>query len=347
MGTSLRRDTVTMHVGISAIAYHLPDAVLDNAALAAANPRFQPEKVKAKTGIDRRHVAAPDETAADLAVAAAERLFAETGIARDGIDHLIFCTQAPDYFLPTSACLIHARLGLESAAGAFDINLGCSGFVYGLGIAAGLILSGQARRVLLLTADTYSKFIDVEDLSARSIFGDAAAATVIEGGRGGLGSFVYGTDGAGADNLIVPTGGLRGPTDEAETGAGYQIHGGRRRSGKPLHMNGPEVFNFSIAAVPAAVRALLGKAEIGMDDVDLFVFHQANTTMLEALRRRLDIPSERFFVDLADAGNTVSSTLPIALHRASAQGRLKAGDRVMLVGFGVGYSWAATLLTWG
>lgn len=347
METSLRRGIVTMQVGISAIRYHLPDTVLDNAALAAGNPKFQPDKVKAKTGIDRRHVAGPDETAADLAVAAAERLFAETPVSRDTIDHLVFCTQAPDYFLPTSACLIHARLGLSHSAGAFDVNLGCSGFVYGLGIAAGLIVTGQASRVLLLTADTYSKFIDIEDLSVRSIFGDAGAATVIEGGRGGLGPFIYGTDGRGANHLIVPTGGLREATDEAETGSGYTVHGGHRRSGKPLHMNGPEVFNFSIAAVPPAVRSLLDKAGIGMEDVDLFVFHQANTTMLEALRRKLDIPPARFFVDLADCGNTVSSTIPIALSRAAAQGRLAVGNRVMLVGFGVGYSWAATLLIWG
>ncbi|GGF24085.1 3-oxoacyl-ACP synthase [Aliidongia dinghuensis] len=335
-----------MQVGIAAISYHLPETVLDNASLAAANPRFQPEKVKAKTGIDRRHVAAPDETAVDLAVAAGERLFTESGIDRTSVDHLIFCTQAPDYFLPTSACVVHGRLGLPAEAGAVDINLGCSGFVYGLGLASGLIHSGQASRVLLLTADTYSKFIDVEDLSVRSIFGDGSAATLVEAGGGSIGPFVYGTDGKGAEHLIVPTGGLRAPVDEASPDDGYIIHGGRRRAGRPLHMNGPEVFNFSIAAVPAAVRALLHKAALTMADVDLFVFHQANTTMLEALRRKLEIPVERFFVDLADAGNTVSSTIPIALRRAASQGRLQAGDRVMLVGFGVGYSWAATLLTW-
>ncbi|MDB5362912.1 MAG: ketoacyl-ACP synthase [Rhodospirillales bacterium] len=336
-----------MQVGIVSIAYHLPDEVLDNESLAAANPRFRAEKVKAKTGIDRRHVAADDETAADLAVKAAERLFAERGIARDTIDLVIFCTQAPDYFLPTTACIIHARLGLSTTAGAFDINLGCSGFVYGLGVAGAMIETGQANRVLLLTADTYSKFIDIGDLSVRSIFGDAGAATLIEGGRGALGPFVYGTDGTGAGHLIVPTGGLRSPSDGVETGGGYTVHGGRHRPGKPLHMNGPEVFNFSISAVPKAVEALLEKAAVPIDAVDLFVFHQANTTMLEALRRKLDIPPERFFVDLSDAGNTVSSTIPIALRRALEQGRLQPGYRVMLVGFGVGYSWAATLLTWG
>ena len=335
-----------MRVGIVSIAYHLPNDVLDNESLAAANPHFRAEKVKAKTGIDRRHIAAPDETAVDLAVKAAERLFAETGLARETVDLVIFCTQAPDYFLPTSACIVHARLGLPTDAGAFDINLGCSGFVYGLGVAGAMIQSGQASRVLLLTADTYSKFIDVDDLSVRSIFGDAGAATLIEGGRGALGPFVYGTDGAGAPHLIVPTGGLRAPIGGSEADGGFTVHGGHRKPGKPLHMNGPEVFNFSITAVPKAVDALLQKAGVPMEAIDLFVFHQANTTMLEALRRKLDIPVERFFVDLSDAGNTVSSTIPIALHRAAAQGRLKSGDRVMLVGFGVGYSWGATLLTW-
>lgn len=336
-----------MRVGIVSIAYHLPDEVLDNERLAAANPHFRADKVKAKTGIDRRHIAAVDETAADLAVKAAECLFTETGVERETIDLVMFCTQAPDYFLPTSACIIHARLGLQTTAGAFDINLGCSGFVYGLGVAGAMIQSGQASRVLLLTADTYSKFIDVEDLSVRSIFGDAGAATLIEGGRGSLGPFVYGTDGTGAGNLIVPTGGLRLPVDGAGTDDGYIVHGGRRRPGRPLHMNGPEVFNFSISAVPKAVQTLLEKAALPMEAIDLFVFHQANATMLEALRRKLDIPAERFFVDLSDAGNTVSSTIPIALRRAAEQGRLKSGNRVMLVGFGVGYSWAATLLTWG
>jgi 3-oxoacyl-[acyl-carrier-protein] synthase III len=336
-----------MHVGIAAIAYHLPDAVLDNLALAAVNPRFQPDKVKAKTGIDRRHIAAPDETASDLAVKAAERLFADHDIARETIDLVIFCTQAPDYFLPTTACTIHARLGLAESAGAFDVNLGCSGFIYGLGLAGAMIETGQASRVLLLTADTYSKFIDVEDLSVRSIFGDAGAATLIEGGRGGLGPFVYGTDGKGADHLIVPTGGMRAPMGAEAGESGYVIHGGARRPGRPLHMNGPEVFNFTIAAVPKAVETLLAKAAIPAEAIDLFVFHQANTTMLEALRRKLEIPPERFFVDLSDAGNTVSSTIPIALARAARQGRLAPGNRVMLVGFGVGYSWGATLLTWG
>lgn len=333
-----------MSVGIAAIAYHLPDAVLDNAALGLADPRFHADKVKAKTGIDRRHIAAPGECASDLAAAAAAKLFAEKGISPGEIDYLIFCTQAPDYFLPTTACLIHQRLGLRRDAGAVDINLGCSGFVYGLGLAKGLIASDQAARVLLLTADTYSKFMAASDLGVRSIFGDGAAATLIEAGEGrALGAFIYGSDGNGAPNLIVPTGGLRDPGDDTR----FESASGELRRGRPLTMNGPEVFNFTIAAVPDLVRATLGRAGLVAEDIDLWVFHQANATMLEALRRKLELPPDRFWLDLAEAGNTVSSTIPIALARAHAAGRLPLGTRTMLVGFGVGYSWGACIAEWG
>jgi len=333
-----------MGVGIAGIAFHLPAEILDNEALARHAPRFQPDKVKAKTGIDRRYIAAAGETAGDLATEAARKLLAAQAIDPASIDYMILCSQAPDFFLPTTACLVHERLGLRPGAGALDINLGCSGFVYGLGLAQGLILSGQAARVLLLTADTYSKFIDVDDLGTRTIFGDGAAATLVEAREAGaLGPFVYGTDGRGAEHLIVPSGALR---DRAGTGGGYRTHSGEQVPGKPLHMNGPEVFNFTIAAVPGAIRDLLGKAGIGAEQVDLFVFHQANATMLEALRRKLEIPPERFHVDLS-AANTVSSTIPIALSQAAAAGVLKPGMQVLLLGFGVGYSVAGTLLRWG
>jgi 3-oxoacyl-[acyl-carrier-protein] synthase-3 len=330
-------------LGIAGIAFHLPDAVLDNAALAREFPRFQPDKVKAKTGIERRHIAAADETAGDLAVQAALKLLALPGIRAETIDYLIFCTQAPDYFLPGTACLIHRRLGLKPEAGALDINLGCSGFVYGLGLASGLIGGLQAGRVLLLTADTYSKFIARDDLGTRTIFGDGAAATLIEARPGaGIGPFVYGTDGSGAEQLIVPTGALR----DRGGGAGYDSHNAAHATGTPLQMNGPAVFNFTIAAVPRAVEQLLDRSGQSRDDIDLFVFHQANATMLEALRRKLDIPPERFLVDL-DCANTVSSTIPIALARAAAAGALRPGMQTLLLGFGVGYSWAGTLLRWG
>jgi 3-oxoacyl-[acyl-carrier-protein] synthase-3 len=327
---------------IAAISTAFPSTCLDNAAIAALHPRFRAEKVEAKTGVARRYIAAPDECASDLAVAAAQKLFADSAVLPEQIDYLILCTQAPDYFLPTTACGVHQRLALRAGAGALDVNLGCSGFVYCLGLAAGLLVSGQANNVLVLTADTYSKFIDRDDIGTLSIFGDGAAATLVTAGGGEIGPFLYGTDGSGGPKLMVETGGLRRPA----AGERYVDTQGRERAGTALHMHGPEIFNFTIGAVPHAVNDLLAAAALSAADIDLYVLHQANATMLDALRRKLEIPEERFWIDLADGGNTVSSTIPMALARALAAGKLRAGMKIMLVGFGVGYSWAATIVDW-
>lgn len=335
----------TVGAGIRAMAYHLPLNRQDNQALAHHHPTLNPQKLMAKTGIEARHIAASGELASDLAVAAAQGLFNQAELSPGMIDHLIFCTQAPDYFLPTTAAMIHHRLGLRDDAGSVDINLGCSGFIHGLGLAAGLIGTGQADRVLLLTADTYSKFIADDDISTRSIFGDAGAAVVVEAGHGVLGPFQYGTDGGGAANLIVATGGLRQPSEQAD--GSYRNAIGERRAGAPLFMNGPEIFNFTLGAVPKAMTAVLTKAGLTIDAVDLFVFHQANAMMLEALRRKMGLPVDKFFVSLSETGNTVSSTIPIALCQAVASGRLRPGHRVLSIGFGVGYTWAATVMEWG
>ena len=203
-----------MQAALSAIEYYLPEKTLSTADLSAEFPEWSVEKIDEKTGIRERHIAAPDECASDLAVAAARKLFASSACQPDAVDYLLFCTQSPDYFLPTTACLIQDRLGLPKTAGALDFNLGCSGFIYGLGLAQGLIASGQASNVLLLTAETYSKFLNPRDRSVRTIFGDAAAATLLtaeDSPNALIGPFVYGTDGSGGPNLIVPTGGTRRP----------------------------------------------------------------------------------------------------------------------------------------
>jgi 3-oxoacyl-[acyl-carrier-protein] synthase-3 len=239
------------------------------------------------------------------------------------------------------------RLGIPQTAGALDFNLGCSGFVYGLGLAKGLIESGQARNVLLITAETYSKFLHPLDKSVRTLFGDAAAATLIQavdGDQPAIGPMVYGTDGSGAQNLIVPVGGMRErmatkkPLTEDENG--------NLRSPDDLYMNGPEIFAFTIRTVPHAFRTLLEKADLTADQVDLFAFHQANQYMLEHLRKKLKIPQEKFIIAMRDCGNTVSATIPIALKHAAIDGRLRTGSRVMLIGFGVGYSWGACMIRW-
>jgi 3-oxoacyl-[acyl-carrier-protein] synthase-3 len=336
-----------VNAAIKAIEYYLPSAEVSTRSLALEFPEWSVEKIEDKTGIHTRHVAGPEECSSDLAVAAAQKLFASGACQPADIDYVLLCTQSPDYFLPTTACLIQDRLGIPTTAGALDFNLGCSGFVAGLGLARGLIETGQAARVLLLTAETYSKFMNAQDKSVRTIFGDAAAATLVEAveGNASIGPFVYGTDGSGANNLIVPAGGMRRPRT-AETAEENVDQGGNRRSQDDLFMDGAEIFNFTIRTIPKCVDTLLSRSQTALSDIDLFVFHQANRYMLEHLRRRMKVPAERFYVAMGHCGNTVSSTIPIALNHAAAEGKLKSGNRVMVVGFGVGYSWAAALLRW-
>ena len=318
--------------GIAAIEYHLPERTLTNGELADEHPEWSVAKIEAKTGIRQRHLADPTETALDLGARASEKLFLSGLVDRAEIDFVLLCTQTPDYPLPTSACILQDRLGLGKTVGALDFNLGCSGFVYGLGLAKGLVETGQARTVLLVTADTYSKLLAPEDHSVRTIFGDAAAATLVRAqapGTASMGPFVFGTDGSGAGNLIVRSGGMRegGPIGQ-------------------LTMNGPEIFRFTLDVVPKLIEETLSRASLGRDDIDLYVFHQANAFMLEHLRRKLEISLDRFVINLDDCGNTVSSTIPIALKRCSADGRVTPGHRLMLVGFGVGYSWASAVIPW-
>jgi len=332
---------------IVTMASYLPEKVLDNHALAELYPQWSAEKIFQKTGIRARRVAAADETAADLAVGAANRLFRERGVARESIDFLIFCTQAPDYFLPTSACLIQERLGLQTNSGALDINLGCSGYVYGLSLAKGLIESGSASRVLLLTADTYSKFIHPLDKSVRTLFGDGAAATLIEAVKADspwIGPFVFGTDGSGANNLIVRTGGLR-HARTAASAVEYSDSSGNIRSEDNLFMDGAAIMSFTLSMVPRAVEALAAASQVSLAEVDWVVLHQANSYMLEGLRKKMRIPAGKFVLHLEECGNTVSSTIPIALEHLLQTGRLQRGQRLTLVGFGVGYSWAAAAVT--
>jgi 3-oxoacyl-[acyl-carrier-protein] synthase-3 len=337
--------TIVMRTArLQAIASFLPDSVLSNETLADLYPGWTPEKILEKTGVRERRIAAPGQTAADLACGAAEKLFAETGADRADIDFLLLCTQAPDYILPTTACLLQARLGLRQDCGALDFNLGCSGFVYGLALAKGLIETGAASRILLLTADTYSRFIHPGDKSVRTLFGDGAAATLIvaaEADQAMIGPFVFGTDGRGGANLMVPAGAARRPRD-AESAVETVDESGNVRTLDNLYMNGGAIVSFTLKAVPEAVGRLLATAGLAMDDIDLFVFHQASAFILERLRKKIGITPERFVVELESCGNTVSSTIPIALERRVGQ---PLGDRsAMLVGFGVGYSWAAALV---
>ncbi len=332
---------------ICGIAYYLPEQVLTNEQLASEFPGWSAQKIEEKTGIRERHIAGETECASDLATAAGLELFSKGISTPEEIDYVLLCTQSPDYFLPTSACLVQERLRLRKDCGALDFNLGCSGYIYGLGLAKGLIETGQALNVLLLTAETYSKYIHPHDKSVRTIFGDAATATLlraVDSKDERIGPFVYGTDGSGAKNLIVPTGGLR--TAHSANAETTEDSSGNKRTINNLYMNGAEIFNFTLRVVPETVSKLLTIAGKRVGDIDLFLFHQANSYMLDHLKRKLNIPDEKMPIMMAHCGNTVSSTIPLLLKDLEKAGRLKKGQRLMLLGFGVGYSWGGCIVHW-
>jgi 3-oxoacyl-[acyl-carrier-protein] synthase-3 len=338
----------TVAAAIRAIATHLPEQILSNEELAAAFPGWPASKILDKTGIAERRIAAPGETAADLAFEAAAKLFASGQATPDEIDFLILCTQAPDYVLPTTACILQSRLGLRREIGALDINLGCSGFVYGLSLAAGLISMGAARRVLLLTSDTYSKYINDGDKSVRTLFGDGAAATLIEAddiGASSIGPFVFGTDGKGATDLIVEAGAFRTPRCDA-TAVEQDDGMGNVRSSENLYMNGANVMAFTLREVPKTYRTLLDHANLQAEQIDHVVLHQANKFMLDALQKKLLVPDEKFPRFYESVGNTVSSTIPFVLADLVHKNDLRRGMRLLMIGFGVGLSWAGATAIW-
>ena len=327
------------HASVGPIAIHLPETVEDNASLAAEFPDWDMDQIYAKTGIRARRIAAPGECASDLGVAAAEKLFRDHNISPSTIDFLLFCTQTPDYPLPTTACLMQDRLGLPTSVGALDINLGCSGFVYGLSLADGLIRSGTAGRVLLITAETYSKYIDPTDRSLRTIFGDGAAATLVEASdEPSLGSFVFGTDGRGGNILMVTEGGARPESLALKPRK-------RKRWPSSLYMDGPELVKFTLDIVPPLIDQILDHAGWTSDQVDMYLMHQATLFMLEHLRTRLDLDRDHVPTALEYCGNTVSSTIPLLMHDLRACGRLQPGKQTLMIGFGVGLSWAGCAWT--
>jgi 3-oxoacyl-[acyl-carrier-protein] synthase-3 len=335
-----------MQAFINYVSIYLPQKKLTNQDLNFDFPEWSVDKISNKTGIFERSISQNNEFVSDMAIHSAINLFKEHNINKDQIDFILLCTQSPDYFLPTTACIVQDKLGLSTNCGALDFNLGCSGFVYGLALANGLISSHIARNILLITSETYSKHINIKDKSNRTIFGDAAAACLISSnynkGACKINNFVLGTDGKGAENLIVKNGGLR---NIKKDGIDEYLDKDFIKNDNNLYMNGQEIFKFTTMAVPKLVDDCLIKNNLTLDEIDLFIFHQANKFMLDYIRRKLDIPPEKFFMHFENIGNTVSSTIPIALYEALIKGKIgERGKRVLVAGFGVGYSYAATIL---
>lgn len=327
---------------IKGISYYLPERIVTNEELLQEFPEWSVDKVAAKVGVNSRHLAAADETAGDMAEKAARRLFKEYNIEPKTIDFIMLCTQSPDYFLPSTACILQNRLGIPTSAGAFDYNLGCSGCVYGMVLAKGLIDSGIAKNVLVLTAETYQKYLHPSDKSNRSIFGDGAAACLISTeGIAEIGNFSLGTDGSGAEHLMVKTGAAR---YKQATGHVSEDEDGHLRFDDYLYMNGSAIFNFTLEAVPIMMKDILEKNQMERDDIDYFVFHQANKFMLNTIRKVCVLPKDKFYVNIEETGNTVSSTVLIALKDCLNKGIIQSGMKVMITGFGVGLSWGGTVL---
>ncbi len=309
---------------IRAIGTYLPEQIIGNDELIE---RFEWDRtfLEDKLGIHQRHIAAEDEGAADMGVAAAEDLFAKApALQREDVQILIVCTQNPDYGLPHTSALVQDRLGLPTTTACFDIGLGCSGFVYGLAVVRGMLETLGLDNALLVTSDPYSKVIDPADRGTSPLFGDGAAATWItrEGAGGVIGEFSFGTDGSGARNLIVEP--------DAE---------GRRC----LSMNGRSIFEFMLSTIPADVDRVTAANGITPDDVELFLLHQASNHMLSYLVRRMALDPARVPIRIRDTGNLVSSSIPFLIAELAREGAL-AGKTTLLSGFGVGLSWASTIV---
>lgn len=306
------------------------------------------DQVAKTVGLRETYRTAPGQTAGDLCVAAAEALLEDLGWERESVDGVILVTQNPDHFSPATACIAHGKLGLSDRALAFDVGQGCSGYVYGLWMSAQFIAGGTCRRILLLAGDTPSQAISAEDKSVAMLFGDAGSATAIEFDASAPDmSFVLGTDGSGAQNLVVPAGAFRqrpGPTHH-ERVAGED---GGRRSPLELYMDGLAIFNFTLKRVPALVRDTLARAGWSAEDVDAFLFHQANGFILAKIAKKLGLDPARVPINIERYGNTSMASVPLLLVDDMADRvREDRPARLLLAGFGVGYSWAGAAVTLG
>lgn len=313
------------------IGKFLPQKVLSNEDIEYLG--WSAKKIFIKTGIKSRHISGVDETALDLAQGACEDLFLKYNINKNEVDYILYCTQSPDYNLPNNVSILHKKLNLRNDIASLEFNQGCSGFIYGLSISKALINSNQATNVLLVTADTYSKYIDENDRANKTIFGDGATATlltkdVVEK----FGEFIFGTNGDGASNLCLNNSGL---SKNNLTNEGFE---------NKLFMNGSEIFNFTLEVVPSSIEKVLEKNNISFDQIDYFLFHQANNFMLEHLRNKLNIPEHKFLKFIETTGNTVSSSIPLLIDSVNQKNLFKKGDKLLLIGFGIGYSWGTTII---
>ena len=329
---------------ISSIEYYLPEKIVTNQDLENENPSWKMDDVESKSGVRERHIAEEDETAFDLSKVACDKLFAKS-IDKNEIDCLIYCTQSPDFIMPPNSYLLHKYLGLSDKIMAYDFNMACSGYVYGLSMAHSFLLSGLAKKVLLVNADTYSKYINKGDRSARTLFGDGASASIIEINEQSKGflTFDFVSSGKDYEKFYIPAGGCRLPRS-TETQKEISNQSGNSRSSNNIHMDGMGVWSFINSLVPKQIKSFLKSNNLEISDIDLFVFHQASKMTLDSIIKMLKLDKDKVFINLNGLGNTVSASIPIALKDAMDQGKISKGDKILLAGFGVGMSYAATII---
>lgn len=331
-----------MGANIKWIEFSLPEILISNEKLQEEFFDYDFKKFERRVGIKQRYICGKNDTTLSLAEEACKKLFENSGLQRKDVDYLIFCTQSPEYKLPTTACILQDKLDLPTDIGAFDINLGCSGYVYGLFLSKKLV-SKERKNVILVTSETYSKLLHPNDRGNRSIFGDAATATWIQYSEvdDGIGEFVLGTDGSGYDKLIVKNGGDKYPINSAPDIRHYGS--GNSYTDNNLYMDGPEIYNFTSTQIPSVIIETLKLNLVALESIDQFILHQANKILLNQIRVTLGIPSERFFIGIENYGNTVSNTIPIALKEYMEISK-DVDRKILLTGFGVGLSWSSCVI---
>ena len=333
-----------MRATIKDIAYHLPERIVTNEALQEENPSWDMDILEMSTGVQQRHIARDDETALDLGLEACHKLFQQSEEMYSKIDGILFCTQTPDHYTPNNACILHGRLNLGEAVFALHSNPGCSGYIYGLALAQGLMQSGMVENVLLVTADTLSKSVHKQDRSTRVLFGDGAAASWITESDSTQGIIdieccTFGDH----DKIIVPAGGYRMPKS-AEPAIPTTDHNGNVRTLENAHIDMMGILGFVNSKLPSHIRKILERNQLTLDDIDAFVWHQGGKVLLDSLSRRLRVDPEKVIQNLREMGNTSSSSIPIAMKDAMDCGKISCGDKVLLCGFGVGLSWGSAII---
>jgi 3-oxoacyl-[acyl-carrier-protein] synthase III len=324
------------NAAITGVGIYVPDQVLANEEL-AKRTETNPEWIWSRTGISERRIADPEQAASDLGVIAAEQALRNAGISAEDVDLIIVATSTPDMLFPATACIIQAKLGLKSTP-AFDLEAGCSGFIYALNVGSHFITSGQCRAVLIIGAEVLSRVLDWDDRETSVIMGDGAGAVVLQPALPGYGilSCCLGADGSGGEYLKLPAGGSRMPITHQAIDQKMNV----------FRMNGPEVFRFAMRKVPEAIKQVLEASQTSMEEVELIVPHQANLRILEAVARVLDISMDKFVINMDRYGNTSSASIPIALYEALESGRIKHGDNIVLIGFGAGLTWGSIIMRW-